>query len=463
VILDACRDNPFARSMRRTIATRSVRSGYGEIDERSLPPNTLVAYAQRAGFTAEDGVGSSNSPFTTALIKHLPTPGLDVELALRRVRDEVLRVTKNRQEPFKYGSLGGAEIALVGENTVQVAASQRLSEAAEAWDRAKDATSIAVLEAYVARFPGTFYSDLARVRIEELRKGQVAGIAPSKIQSGTPKVTIPANTFFKGQTSSQRVTTKTEMIGAVVRASDGTQVGTVEAIIVEGSATVGVLFSHNGKMVGLRTTSANVAIDGRSVTLRTDNAYAILTALDAYQLGPSGIEEQPKRAEGSEAAKKNSERPASEKGGTLVMELTTGPIKIRLRPDLAPKHVERVRLLVKEGFYNGLTFHRVIDKFMAQGGDPSGTGTGGSRHPSLTLEPSEVQFTRGTVAAARTTDPNSANSQFFICFNDYNCKQLSKQYTVWGEVIEGMENVDKLARGEPPAKPDKIISLRITE
>jgi uncharacterized caspase-like protein len=107
IILDACRDNPFARSMRRTIATRSVRSGYGEIDERSLPPNTLVAYAQRAGFTAEDGVGSSNSPFTTTLIKHLPIPGLDIELALRRVRDEVLQATKNRQEPFRYGSLGG--------------------------------------------------------------------------------------------------------------------------------------------------------------------------------------------------------------------------------------------------------------------------------------------------------------------------------------------------------------------
>jgi uncharacterized caspase-like protein len=115
IILDACRDNPFARSMRRTIATRSVRSGYGEIDERSLPPNTLVAYAQRAGFTAEDGVGSSNSPYTTALIKHLPTPGLDIELALRRVRDEVLRATKNKQEPFKYGSLGGAEIALIAK------------------------------------------------------------------------------------------------------------------------------------------------------------------------------------------------------------------------------------------------------------------------------------------------------------------------------------------------------------
>ena len=113
VILDACRDNPFARSMRRTIATRSVRSGYGEIDERFLPSNTLVAYAQRAGSTAEDGAGSRNSPYTTALLKHLPTPGLDVELALRRVRDEVLRTTNNRQEPFKYGSFGGAEIALV--------------------------------------------------------------------------------------------------------------------------------------------------------------------------------------------------------------------------------------------------------------------------------------------------------------------------------------------------------------
>jgi uncharacterized caspase-like protein len=112
VILDACRDNPFVRSMRRTVATRAVRSGYAEIDEKSLPPNTLVAYAQRAGATAEDGTGT-NSPFTTALIKHLPTPGLDIELALRRVRDDVLKMTRNRQEPFRYGSLGGAEIALV--------------------------------------------------------------------------------------------------------------------------------------------------------------------------------------------------------------------------------------------------------------------------------------------------------------------------------------------------------------
>src|SRR5262249_6038269 len=104
VILDACRDNPFLHSMRRTTVSRSVRSGHGDVDEKMLPPNTLIAYAQRAGRSADDGV-NTHSPFTTALLKHLPTPGLDVELALRRVRDEVLRITRNQQEPFKYGSL----------------------------------------------------------------------------------------------------------------------------------------------------------------------------------------------------------------------------------------------------------------------------------------------------------------------------------------------------------------------
>ena len=157
IILDACRDNPFARSMRRTIATRSVRSGYGEIDERSLPPNTLIAYAQRAGFTAEDGVGSSNSPYTTALIKHLPTPGLDIELALRRVRDEVLRATKNKQEPFRYGSLGGAEIALIAKpaeaelpKKIEPTAPSPLGQASAEWNTLRTKTEIAELEGFAS-------------------------------------------------------------------------------------------------------------------------------------------------------------------------------------------------------------------------------------------------------------------------------------------------------------------------
>ena len=138
---------------------------------------------------------------------------------------------------------------------------------------------------------------------------------------------------------------------------------------------------------------------------------------------------------------------------TLVIELKTGPVLIKLRPDLAPKHVARVKQLAKEGFYNGLTFHRVIEGFMAQTGDPDGTGAGGSKYPDLPAEFTSEVYKRGSVGAARTADPNTANSQFFICFGN-GCRGLTGQYTFWGEVIQGMENVDKIAQGEPPPKPD---------
>lgn len=138
----------------------------------------------------------------------------------------------------------------------------------------------------------------------------------------------------------------------------------------------------------------------------------------------------------------------------LVVETKHGKVLIKLRPDLAPKHVERVKTLAKEGFYDGLKFHRVIDGFMAQTGDPTGTGAGGSNYPDLPAEFTQEPYKRGTVGAARTTDPNSANSQFFICFTDQGCSFLTGQYTVWGQVVEGMDAVDKIAKGEPPAIPD---------
>jgi peptidylprolyl isomerase len=138
----------------------------------------------------------------------------------------------------------------------------------------------------------------------------------------------------------------------------------------------------------------------------------------------------------------------------LVIELKTGKAKIKLRPDLAPKHVERVKQLAKDGFYDGLKFHRVIKGFMAQTGDPTGTGTGGSQYPDLPAEFSQEPYKRGTVGAARTADPNSANSQFFICFDDTGCSSLTGQYTVWGEVVEGMQHIDQVAPGEPPPIPD---------
>jgi peptidylprolyl isomerase len=138
---------------------------------------------------------------------------------------------------------------------------------------------------------------------------------------------------------------------------------------------------------------------------------------------------------------------------TLVIELKTGRVLIKLRPDLAPKHVERVKLLAKEGFYDNVKFHRVIAGFMAQTGDPKGIGIGGSSYPNLPAEFTKEVYKRGSIGAARTPDPNSANSQFFICFGD-GCRGLTGQYTLWGEVIEGMEHVDQIAKGEPPPQPD---------
>ena len=146
---------------------------------------------------------------------------------------------------------------------------------------------------------------------------------------------------------------------------------------------------------------------------------------------------------------------ATDPQNTLVIETSKGPIQIKLRPDLAPKHVAQVKQLAKQGFYDGIIFHRVIAGFMAQTGDPTGTGTGGSKLPDLPAEFSREPFKRGSVGAARTSNPNSANSQFFICFGD-GCRQLTGQYTLWGEVIDGMDTVDKIARGEPPPQPDKM-------
>ena len=143
---------------------------------------------------------------------------------------------------------------------------------------------------------------------------------------------------------------------------------------------------------------------------------------------------------------------------TLYMELKDGRVVIELLPDVAPNHVARVKELVREKFYDGIVFHRVIPGFMAQSGDPTGTGTGGTGK-KLKAEFSKTPFERGTIGAARTMDPNSADSQFFICFEP--APHLNGQYTVWGRVVEGMEHVDKIAKGEPPAKPDKIISLRV--
>ncbi len=144
---------------------------------------------------------------------------------------------------------------------------------------------------------------------------------------------------------------------------------------------------------------------------------------------------------------------------TIIMETTKGTVKIDLRPDLAPGHCARIKELAREGFYDGIIFHRVIDGFMAQVGCPNGTGMGGSDKPNLQAEFNPEPHVRGTCSMARTNQPNSANSQFFICFE--NAGFLDNQYTVWGQVSEGMDVVDQLQKGEPPREPDSIVSMKV--
>jgi cyclophilin family peptidyl-prolyl cis-trans isomerase len=150
---------------------------------------------------------------------------------------------------------------------------------------------------------------------------------------------------------------------------------------------------------------------------------------------------------------------ASDPENILVVETTKGRVVIALRPDLAPGHVERIKTLARQGFYDGVPFHRVIEGFMAQTGDPTGTGSGGSDLPDLKAEFNAEPHVRGVCSMARTNAPNSANSQFFICFDD--AQFLDRQYTVWGQVVEGMDNVDQIKRGEPVRDPDRIVSMRV--
>jgi peptidylprolyl isomerase len=142
----------------------------------------------------------------------------------------------------------------------------------------------------------------------------------------------------------------------------------------------------------------------------------------------------------------------------MILTLDTGDVTIEMLPDKAPKHVARIKKLADDGFYDGLKLHRVIEGFMAQMGCPRGDGTGGSKEPDLPAEFNDESHQRGVCSMARAQNPNSANSQFFICFDDASF--LDGQYTVWGRVIDGMDNVDKVARGEPPRNPTKIVSFR---
>jgi peptidylprolyl isomerase len=177
-----------------------------------------------------------------------------------------------------------------------------------------------------------------------------------------------------------------------------------------------------------------------------------LMATAAFAQAPVAVSAEAKMAPSVETAKPNSLE------NTIYLDIPAGRVVIEMRPDLAPKHVERIKELTRKGFYNGLVFHRVIQGFMAQTGDPTGTGLSGSGQ-MLAAEFSAEPFVRGTVGMARATDINSADSQFFIMFDESST--LNNSYTVWGKVTSGMEFVDQIRKGEPPMNPDKIIKMQV--
>ena len=181
----------------------------------------------------------------------------------------------------------------------------------------------------------------------------------------------------------------------------------------------------------------------------------------------SSVHDEMRLASTPSGTASSTHRIASDPANTLLMELKDGTVTIRMRPDLAPNHVERIKTLTRQGFYNGTPFHRVIEGFMAQGGDPTGTGQGGSRLPDLAAEftpANRARFLRGTCGMARTSQPNTANSQFFIMFAP--APSLDGQYTIWGQVVSGMDAVDKIKRGQGqgglvPPPPDRLIRARL--
>jgi len=301
------------------------------------------------------------------------------------------------QEPW-LGFSALSEVHFAGLNLEKdpYKSTPQASEAERAWEWVKDTTNQAVLENFIKQFSNTEYSDRARSRLGELKKQEQVAREEAKRKLET-------------EAEKKRLADEAERKRLAALKSEEDRRLEAEA----------------------RARAREEAERKRLASLKTED-------------------DRKKEAIGSKSVSND----------TLVLELSSGKVVIRLRPDLAPKHVEQIKRLTAEGFYNGIVFHRVIAGFMAQTGDPTATGTGGSKLPNLPAEFTQEEYKRGSVGMARTTDPNSANSQFFICFGT-TCRPLTGQYTLWGEVIEGMENVDKIAKGEPPPKPDKIVRATI--
>jgi uncharacterized caspase-like protein len=297
VILDACRDNPFVRSMKRTIGSRSIGRGLAKIEIQSS--DTLVAYAAKAGSTAADGDGA-NSPYTTALIKHLATPGLDIRLALGRIRDDVLRATSNRQEPFVYGSLGGAEIPLVPGDArtsspppvVKPPTNAGTSEARRMLDLVQGTRDKALLETLANQYRGQVVGKLAGDRLEQLRRGE---------HSRAAQVAVPRGMFYSKRADGQSLSSSGGLIGATVHGPTGDALGKITQIILERGSVAGFVFMYGEKPIAVRMPSPDVTVDkgNQNVRLGIQEHVSVLATLPAYVSGCADVTQQQCMADAS--------------------------------------------------------------------------------------------------------------------------------------------------------------------
>jgi cyclophilin family peptidyl-prolyl cis-trans isomerase len=355
LILDACRNNPFASR-----GVRDVTRGLAQIE---APEGTLISYATQPGSVARDG-DDGNSPYTRALAHTIRRAGLDVFQTFNEVGLVVKRATGGVQQPWVSSSPIDGRFYFVAPATLPPAATGRAADEI-AWDFLKTTSDAAALRRFVTEFPTSARKPEADTRIaaldrEERARGQAADEQHRRAEAEAKR----AEDQRKPAPTEQRIKTA-----------------------------------------------------------------ALL---------PSGADPE----------------------NTIVIDTNQGRIVIKLRPDLAPKHAERIKTLAREKYYDNVPFHRVIDGFMAQTGDGQNkNGTGGSKYPNLPAEFSSAPFKRGVVGMARANDPNSANSQFFFMYADGSF--LNGKYTVVGEVVAGMDVVDKIKKGEPVVNPDRMVRVQV--
>jgi cyclophilin family peptidyl-prolyl cis-trans isomerase/uncharacterized caspase-like protein len=459
VVLDACRDNPLPKK------GRSAARGLAVVG--NTPGGSLVAYAAGPNQQAQDGEAGSNGIYAAALLEALAVPGLKVEDVFKRTADVVRTKTGGKQQPWQLSSVSGDyyfRAPIAKAEAVAPVSSGGADKEAMFWSSIQGSNDLSMFEAYLSQFPtGTFVA-IAKAKIETLKGANTAALSPGAAPKPEPVLEALDREMVAGRKASVRESpdSRAKVIsslaeGDVVHVTGKVQGANWYAVARKGrdqSYVVMETLEESG------TYKARKERDAQAATDEEKHRQQAAAEESKQQAAKTAVEDEKRRQQqASLTARPN--QPELE--NTLYMDLSGGRVVIQMRPDLAPRHVARVKDLVRRGFYDGLPFHRVISGFMAQGGDPTGTGTGGSGQ-KISAEFSPEHHVRGIVSMARSSSPDSADSQFFIMLG--TAPSLDGRYSVWGRVVQGMDLVDAIPKGSESdngmvSNPGKIIRMRI--